>query len=349
MPVSRQICSCPPNAPPPVVSVAMITYNHEKFIVQAVESVMMQQTRFPYELVISDDRSPDRTREIVVALQKKHPDRIRLVLPESNLGAVQNHEQNLRACRGRYIALLEGDDYWTDPGKLQKQVDFLEAHPQCPACFALTRVVGEDDVSQGFFIPSEHMVGTVIRTEDLLEKNCIATCSLLLRNIIPEIHFEAVAHLKMGDWPLNLVLSERGPIACLREPMAVYRLHEGGLWTAMTELERLQSVAEMYQAMRKVLAPRHRPALARRVVRTYQLMAQELMRRGETRSAQAVLWRSLPWTVLADWGEARWLLKESVIRLFHGWVRRGGSPLESGDRQDAYPTGVPGPVQKPEV
>ena len=96
------------------VSVAMITYNHERFIAQAIESVLMQQTDFAVELVIGEDCSTDKTRAIVCAYGERYPERIRLLLPERNQGMIPNFVATMNACQGQYIALLEGDDYWTD-------------------------------------------------------------------------------------------------------------------------------------------------------------------------------------------------------------------------------------------
>ena len=126
------------------VSVHMITYNHERFIAQAIEGVLMQQTDFAVELVIGEDCSTDGTRAIVRRYGERYPERIRLLLQERNLGARANALATLNACRGQYIALCEGDDYWTDPTKLQKQVDFLESHPECSLCFHRVLVVYED-------------------------------------------------------------------------------------------------------------------------------------------------------------------------------------------------------------
>lgn len=112
----------------PLVSVKMITYNHEPYIAQAIEGVIMQETDFPIELIIGEDCSTDRTREIVLDYQKKHPDIIRVITSEKNVGMQKNSFRTNKACRGKYIAICEGDDYWIDPLKLRKQVDFLEAN-----------------------------------------------------------------------------------------------------------------------------------------------------------------------------------------------------------------------------
>ncbi|HPD39860.1 MAG TPA: glycosyltransferase, partial [Mesotoga infera] len=131
------------NSDKPLVSVFMITYNHEKYIAQAIESALMQKTDFNYEIVIGEDCSTDRTREIVVDYANRYPEIIKPILHENNVGAKANSESVRKACIGKYVAILEGDDYWIDPLKLQKQVDFLESHPHFSVCF--TRAVDVDE------------------------------------------------------------------------------------------------------------------------------------------------------------------------------------------------------------
>jgi len=113
----------------PLVSVAMITYNHEKYIRQAIQGVLNQQTAFPYELVVGEDCSLDNTRRIVLGFQQRFPQRVRAITSPRNVGAHQNARRVVQACHGKYIAFCEGDDYWHNPQKLQVQVDFLEANP----------------------------------------------------------------------------------------------------------------------------------------------------------------------------------------------------------------------------
>src|SRR5690348_13348495 len=112
------------------VTVLVITYNHEPFIRQAIESVMMQVTDFEYEVVIIEDFSTDRTRDIVIEFQEKYRNKIRLVLADKHSNVRTAGPGEILKARGRYIALLDGDDYWTSPHKLQKQVDFLDHHPE---------------------------------------------------------------------------------------------------------------------------------------------------------------------------------------------------------------------------
>ena len=115
----------------PLVSVKMITYNHAPYIAQAIEGVLQQKTNFPFELVIGEDCSTDGTREIVLEYQKKYPDIIRVITSDKNVGMNRNSYRTMKACRGKYIAFCEGDDYWHHPDKLQKQVDYMESHPEC--------------------------------------------------------------------------------------------------------------------------------------------------------------------------------------------------------------------------
>ncbi len=115
----------------PLVSVKMITYNHAPYIARAVEGVLQQKVNFPIEVVIGEDCSTDGTREIVFEYQKKYPDIIRVITSDTNVGMIKNGYRTEKACRGKYVAWCEGDDYWHNPYKLQKQADYMESHPEC--------------------------------------------------------------------------------------------------------------------------------------------------------------------------------------------------------------------------
>ena len=118
-----------------VVSVITITYNHEPFIAKTIEGVLMQQVNFPMEFIIAEDCSSDGTRAICERYWEQYPELIRLITSKSNVGAVANERRAMQTAQGKYIAFCEGDDYWTDPLKLQKQVDFLEKNPEYSVCF----------------------------------------------------------------------------------------------------------------------------------------------------------------------------------------------------------------------
>ena len=119
----------------PLVSVCMTTYNHEPYIAEAIESVLAQQTSFGVELVVGEDCSTDRTAAICREYAAKYPDRIRLVTSPENVGWRANYRRTFEACRGKYVAYLDGDDWWCDPRKLQMQADLMESDPGCGMCY----------------------------------------------------------------------------------------------------------------------------------------------------------------------------------------------------------------------
>lgn len=222
----------------PKVSVVMITYNHEKFIEQAVNSALMQETDFDYEIIIGEDCSTDRTREILIELQKQHPDKIKLVLNPQNLGMIPNFVNVLSMARGEYIALLEGDDYWTSPHKLQRQVDYMDAHPECRICFHATEVIFEDEPERPHLvrIPPSNLSSS-ISFESWLRYRArfatfMATSSVLYRSLADPLPQWYSDLRRAGDWPLFAwLLFNGGKIGFLEDPkpMSVYRKHSGGV------------------------------------------------------------------------------------------------------------------------
>src|SRR3954454_10751837 len=216
----------------PVVSVPLITYNHEPHIAQALKSVLMQQTSFPIEIVVGEDCSTDKTREIVVEYQKRYPHVIRALLPERNLGPYRNVTATLNACRGTYIAALEGDDYWTSPAKLQRQVDFFEAHPDCSICFHKVFVIDETGQNAPRTIPLDSK--KISTLEDLLPGNFIPSCSAIWRNGLFAKLPAWVEEVKFSDWVIHVLNAEHGNIGFIDDCMAVYRLHAGGTWSTQS-------------------------------------------------------------------------------------------------------------------
>lgn len=156
----------------PVASVHMITYNHEPYIRQAIEGVMMQKTDFEFELVIGEDCSQDKTREICFEYQKKHPDKIRLLWWHENVSRLGGNGRRTRAhCRGEFIATCEGDDYWIDPLKLQKQVDVMRKHPNVGFCFCGARIYTEKDQQDRIWNDEDSWTPGVISSREFLLKN----------------------------------------------------------------------------------------------------------------------------------------------------------------------------------
>ena len=214
-----------------LVSVVMITYGHEKYIRQAIEGVLMQEGDFDLELVIANDCSPDNTDAVVQDVLSHHSNAhwIRYVRHEKNIGMMPNFIFALQQAKGKYVALCEGDDYWTDPHKLQKQVDFLEANSDYAMCTHVAKEVNE-------IINTEHFFPIIIqdtskRIEDYLSYNLTATCSLIFRReYIKEIP-KWFTSVMFGDWALMLFIFYRSKkkMMILQHCMSVYRINDGSI------------------------------------------------------------------------------------------------------------------------
>ncbi|MCX6032763.1 MAG: glycosyltransferase [Chloroflexi bacterium] len=221
---------------PPSVSVRIPTYNHERYIARCIEGVLMQKTDFPFEVIIGEDCSTDRTREIVLDYEKRFPEVIQTITSEQNVGMQQNILRINRACRGFFWAMCEGDDYWIDPLKLQRQVDFLETHPECPMCFHDALIVREDGAGKvgmpGYFCPND-LPAMVTMTDVLLRKNFIPTASTLARREVLESIPEWRKNVWSGDLLARLWCAHHGPLGYLNEIMSVARRLSTG-FTATT-------------------------------------------------------------------------------------------------------------------
>ena len=181
----------------PLVSIFSLAYNHESYIEKAIESWLMQKTNFRFEAVIGEDHSTDRTREIVFSYAKKYPEIIRVIHSESNVGMRENSKRTRAACRGKYVAFCEGDDYWIDPNKLQRQVDFMEANPDFSICFHDAILLWDDKSrSPNYFVPKDQK--EVSTTEDVIEKYYIPTASMLLRSTYTEDLPDWFKHVTMA-------------------------------------------------------------------------------------------------------------------------------------------------------
>ncbi len=210
------------------VSVCVITYNHEKFIVETIESILNQQTKFDYELVIGEDCSTDRTRAICLQYKEKFPDKIQLILQNENQGMMRNMIQTILSCHGKYIAFCEGDDYWIDPLKLQKQVDFLETNSDYVLCFHNALIQNENNSDSKLFIHS-HLKRSTFFGADILKEWLIPSASVVFRNGLIKSFPSFLEQGTHGDLALFLMHAEYGKIKYLDEAMSVYRRHSTGV------------------------------------------------------------------------------------------------------------------------
>ncbi|MES2316907.1 MAG: glycosyltransferase [Pseudomonadota bacterium] len=217
------------------VSICMLAYNHQEFIGQAVESVLAQSRDFDIELVIGDDASSDDTSAILRRYQREHPDQIKLRVNPTNMGMMGNLEATLSECTGLYIAMLEGDDYWSDPQKLAKQVKFLENNREFAVCFHPVRVLENNTFKPDRFTLE---VPSVTSINDLAKGNYIHTCSVVYRTGAFSEYPASFKSSTVGDYFMHMLFARHGLIKKLPDTMAVYRVHSGGVWSAHHNLER---------------------------------------------------------------------------------------------------------------
>jgi len=216
----------------PVVSICCITYNHEKFIEEALDSFLMQETDFPFEIVIDDDASPDRTSEIIEQYIEKYPNIMNARLRDKNVGSMTNFIENMKRGQGKYIALCEGDDYWTDPLKLQKQVDILEKNNKISGVHHKVIYVDSNNIKLGESNRVEKGF-ELVDYKYLGQRNTIHTCSFIFRNNIMDTDFyDLIQKAPVGDLPIFLKASANGKIAYIDSSMGAYRQNVGvsGKW-----------------------------------------------------------------------------------------------------------------------
>jgi glycosyltransferase involved in cell wall biosynthesis len=218
------------------VSVCMITYAHENYIQEAIIGVLMQECNFEIEIIVADDNSPDKTENVIKSFSN-HPKYrfIKYVKHKKNKGMISNFKWASEQCTGEYIALCEGDDYWTDPLKLQKQVDFLETNDKYSFCFHDNKILDENTGKIGLRV-GKRKIDYIVDLKSVIIENNISTASLVFRNILDfdnlPIWFSATTK---GDYGLIVLLAERGFGKYIPEPMSVYRVHRGGVWSGIVD------------------------------------------------------------------------------------------------------------------
>lgn len=221
----------------PLVSITMLAYRHEKFIAQAIESVVSQQCSFSFELIIGEDCSPDRTREIVLDYQQRYPHLIRVLMSDSNVGMRANTVRCAAASRGRYGAACEGDDYWCDPTKLARQVAVFEQHPDCILVFHAAKTI---DVATG----QEGVTGRrspysrFMRAEEVIlgDGGFIPTAATMVRGV-PGLSPDWVINAPAPDYAAQIQSACLGRVAYIDRVMSVYRTNVPGSWSSRHDSE----------------------------------------------------------------------------------------------------------------
>jgi len=272
----------------PVVSVFMITYQHAAFIREALDSVLMQQVDFPYEICIGEDGSTDGTREICLEYARQHPDKIRLFLRNRcNPGRsafkapyMFNAASTFEACRGKYIAPLEGDDYWLHPHKLQSQVNELEADSSLAASCHYALAVMEKKPWTGEVIP-DYPVDT-LTVENILRRDIgnLHTSTWLIRRGKP-LPWNKFSSSSFGDYPIFVWTMLQGPARILPNVWSAYRIHQGGVFSRLSTEIRLQNNVELWNCLESITPPHLTSGVVIGTVRTLTMYVAALGKAGK--------------------------------------------------------------------
>jgi len=241
----------------PTVSVCMLTYQHVGFIAQAIEGALMQKTDFLFEILIGEDESNDGTREICQNFAQRYPQQIRLFLRnrrdvmhiDGRARGSFNFRKTLLEAKGEFIALCEGDDFWTDPSKLQRQVDFLRANPDCVGCFHDAQLVDGDGrlLKESYFQDDGNRFTQAEVLGKLLSRQ--PTCSMVFRTSalaepLPEWYLR-----RPSDLYLDLLITGHGSLGFIRRNMSAYRKHAGGIWSGQAEAKQIIELIIRYKLL----------------------------------------------------------------------------------------------------
>ncbi|MFZ1575532.1 MAG: glycosyltransferase [Chromatiaceae bacterium] len=243
----------------PTVSVLMMTRNHAPFLRQAVESVVRQACDFSIELLIGEDFSTDETRRVALALQQTHPGLVRVFVADRNVGITANFLRLVAHARGKYLAFLEGDDYWTCDHKLRRQVDLMEGHPEYAWCAARTS-------NRMTWVPAKAAYGL----DEVLRRYLVHTSTVLFRATYLE-RYPMFPDRVCWESMLLGYLTERGLCGFLDEEFSYYRRHEGGLWHNAERMNRVQMSRDCIDALDGYFGGRHASALADREIWIYRM------------------------------------------------------------------------------
>ena len=262
----------------PLVSIKCLVYNHEAYLRQCLDGIVMQQTDFPFEAIVHDDASTDGSAAIIREYAEKYPDIIKPIYEPENQyskkgGSISRIINDAIHPDAKYIALCEGDDYWTDPKKLQRQADFLESHPDYTMCCNRTKLYSE---TQHIFIGENYCY---TQSQDILVKDIInrtglfiSTCSILYRRGVKDDWPDYCQQCAVGDYPLQIMCAMKGKTYYFNEIMSAYRVDNpdswmgGQKWNSISNenLKRIQSMVVMFEGFAKEL-PRYASILHNKI------------------------------------------------------------------------------------
>lgn len=305
----------------PMVSVCVFAYNHEKYLVRALDSVFSQRVSFPFEVIIAEDYSTDSTLQIAQSYQARHPGIVRVEQSGQRVKLIINGHQTarhnflnaLRACRGKYIAFLDGDDYWLATDKLQRQVDYLEGHSDCSFVFHnvyLEQSENKTELKQTY-LPDTFPDNQNLRNL-LVSRNYVPTSSVVFRNNIPKLLPKIFYTCMFGDWPLHVFNLNFGNPKYMNEAMSVYKFGTG-IWTSKKKLEQLKAILDYYAQVSEIM-PKDVLYLVRfALANTHRVIASEYLK-------ERALVRYCVHSLMGTWSWMFGILKSSRAQNFRRWL-----------------------------
>lgn len=235
------------------ISICMLTYNHESFIAEAIKGIIMQEVDADLELIIGDDCSTDDTISIIKRFVKDAPFPVRLIERKYNVGMMYNFVEVLKECRGDYIAICEGDDYWISPSKLKLQFQAMELEQSAILCYTdlyVSSIAIENNL-QPYYLNKPSKIVTL---RELLNGNFIVTCTVMFRNVITDALLQKLVNFTVGDWPLYiLLLKNKNSIGIFLDQItSVYRKHNSGSYSTLNEIKKLKIDCTIFEELYKL-------------------------------------------------------------------------------------------------
>ncbi len=298
------------------ISVLLITYNHERYVGAAIQSVLAQQTSRHWELIVSEDASTDSTLEVVREAARDDP-RVRYLLSDTNLHSNESVARAIRAARGRYVSMIDGDDFWIVDDKLERQATLLDGEPGASACFHNALVVegGSMDPGERRWTPPGQPRATGI--EGIWRGNPFATCAGMLRKnaLVGLGDWYSKMTAMITDWPLYVLCAERGDLLFVDEPVGAYRLHPQGLFTGLSSRDQLAAIASLYRQLDAGLERRHHRAAISGATVFFTDRGEEHLQFAQRQLGRLCLWYALRAGGVGravSWGRWLRLAKRSV-------------------------------------
>ncbi len=316
----------------PVVSVCVMTYNHVNYIKACLDGILMQETDFAFEILVGEDDSTDGTREICIEYAKRYPEKIKLFLHRRENNMVIggrptgrfNFMNNLYAAKGRYIAMCEGDDYWTNANKLQKQVDFLEEHKDYALSFHEVLVRSNEPSKDGLLL-CRNLKKKTYELGDFAVGNFIPTCSVVFyRQQIPPIDY--LANFMVGDWPLFWYLLRNHKKAYFfKEAMAAYRKHDGGINSSLSKIKACSIAIDTLEKLR-VKVPKDKQIMNKAILRFRSTILRQLINvdRVENQSKINTVLKDIL-SIWGGWSSIHFQIKALILVKFSWLLRIRGS------------------------